>query len=95
MGHAISAAPLTVTVADASREYGDANPPLTGSVTGVKNTDGITASYTTAATQTSAVGEYAITATVNDPNNKLANYTVTNTPGTLTITKAPLTVTAT
>jgi hypothetical protein len=36
---------------------------------------------------------YPITATLNDPNSKLGNYTVTNTPGTLAINKATPTVT--
>jgi MBG domain (YGX type) len=76
---------LTVTCDNKSRDYGDANPPLTGTLTGVKNGDNITASYSTIATQSSNVGTYPITATLSDPGNKLPNYTVTNTAGTLTI----------
>jgi hypothetical protein len=47
--------------------------------------DGITASYATTATSESTPGNYAITATLADPDHKLANYVVINTPGTLTI----------
>ncbi len=89
----VTAAALTVTANNDSREYGDANPTLTGSITGIKNGDNITASYSTTATAASNVGGYAITATLNDPDSKLGNYTITNNSGTLTITAAALTVT--
>ena len=94
---------LTVTKADAveakansaSREYGEANPTFTGTLTGVKNNDAITASYSSAATQASDWGTYSIVTSLNDPNGKLGNYeapVLTN--GTLTVTKAPLTIKA-
>src|SRR5207245_1310204 len=53
-------------------------------------------SYSTTATPTSSVAgsPYVITATLVDPTSKLANYTVTNNAGHLTVTKATLTVTA-
>src|SRR4029077_10299008 len=41
-----------------------------------------------------AAGSYAIVPTLHDPDSKLGNYTLTRVNGTLTITKAPLTVTA-
>ena len=41
-----------------------------------------------------AVNTYDIIATLADPDNKLSNYNLTNTSGTLTVTKAPLTVQA-
>ena len=88
----VNAKALTVVVDNQSKVYGSANPTLTGTVSGVVSGDGITATYATTADPTTGVGTVAITATVNDPNSKLANYSVTNTPGTLTITKAPLTV---
>ena len=81
----IAKAPLTVTVNNAVRNQGEANPPLTGSVTGQQNGDVITATFSTTATVNSAPGSYPITATLNDPGNRLSNYQVTNTPGTLTI----------
>ena len=43
---------------------------------------------------TSNVGSYAITPVLSDPTNKLSNYAVSLTNGTLTITQVPLTVTA-
>lgn len=88
----VSRAPLAVKAADASRVYGDPNPAFTGTLTGVVNNDNITASYASAAVAASSVGTLPITAALIDPNSRLANYDVTNTPGTLTITAAPLTV---
>ena len=91
---------LTVTAADASRPYGQANPTFTGTLTGVIAGDGITASYASAATGTTAAGVYgpgdpnAIIPTLSDPNNKLSNYQVTSTNGTLTVTMVPLYVVA-
>jgi hypothetical protein len=93
-GLTITKAPLTVTADDASREYGDANPTFTGSITGIKNADDITAGYATSATPASSVGTYDIAPSLSDPDSKLGNYTVTVVDGTLTITKAPLTVMA-
>ena len=77
-----------------TRQYGQANPQLTGTVLGLQNGDNITAVFSTAATPASPVGSYAITATLNDPNGKLGNYTVTINQGTLTVTPAPLTISA-
>jgi hypothetical protein len=90
----VNPAPLTVTADNATRAYGAANPAFTGTITGLKNGDVVTATYSTTATATSPVGTYAITATLVDPNNVLGNYTVTNNPGTLTVTAAALVVTA-
>ncbi len=90
---AVSPAPLTVTVADATRPFGAPNPAFTGTIAGIKNADNITATYSTTATATSPLGTYPITATLVDPTSKLGNYSVTNNPGTLTITSAQLTVT--
>jgi len=90
----VNPAPLTVTAANASKLYGQANPPLTGSIVGIKNGDNITATYATTATQSSPVGTYPIVPTLVDPDSKLGNYTVTSINGTLTINPAPLTITA-
>src|SRR5207302_679678 len=57
---------------------------------GVRNGDNITASYTTAANRTSLPGNYPITPGLNDPDNRLGNYTVSVTNGTLTVTLLPL-----
>src|SRR5206468_2405222 len=56
----VNPAPLTVTAANASKLYGQANPPLTGSIVGIRNGDNITATYATAATQSSPAGTYPI-----------------------------------
>ena len=90
----VTPAALTVAAADATRVYGDPNPAFTGTITGIKNGDNITATYSTTATAASPVGTYPITPALVDPTNKLGNYTVTSTNGTLTITPAPLSVVA-
>ncbi len=62
----INQAQLAYTADAKTRLYGDANPALTGTVTGFKNTDTLgttttgTATFTTAATTASNVGSYAI-----------------------------------
>jgi hypothetical protein len=85
---------LTVTAADATRTYGSPNPSFTGTISGIKNNDNITAVYSAVATQASDAGTYAITPTLIDPGSRLGNYTVTVHNGTLTITQAHLTVIA-
>ncbi|GAA4427726.1 hypothetical protein GCM10023188_11170 [Pontibacter saemangeumensis] len=91
----IAQKPLAVVVANKSKVYGTDNPELTGTFSGAVESDGITVSYATTATKTSDVvaGGYPITATLADPNSKLANYIVSNTPAVLTITQAPATIT--
>jgi hypothetical protein len=90
----ITAGSLQVTAADASRAYGSENPAFGGTVTGVVAADGITVSYATTAVAGSPAGAYAIEPQLTDPNGRLGNYVVTLTPGTLTVSPAPLTVTA-
>ncbi|WP_392544136.1 MBG domain-containing protein [Oryzobacter telluris] len=91
----VTRAPLMITAADKTRVYGEANPVLTGSIVGLKNTDAITASYSASATVASSVGNYAIMPTAVDSSpTKLGNYTVTLVNGNLAITRATLTVTA-
>ncbi|HEX3586999.1 MAG TPA: MBG domain-containing protein, partial [Candidatus Angelobacter sp.] len=90
----VTPAPLSVVAADASRLYGDPNPAFSGTLTGIKNSDNITASFSSAADPTSPVGTYPIVPSLADPTNKLANYTVTSTNGTLTVNPAPLTIQA-
>src|SRR5439155_754518 len=90
----VTKAPLSVKADDASRLYGDANPNFTGTLSGVRNSDNITASYSSSATPASAVGSYAIVPALADPTSKLGNYTVTSTNGSLTVNKAPLSVMA-
>ncbi|MDB6028590.1 MAG: regulator of chromosome condensation, partial [Verrucomicrobiales bacterium] len=85
--------PLTATADNASRNYGDANPTFTGSITGVTNSDSITASFSSLATLGSLPGTYAITVTLNDPNGRIENYLVTKQNGTLTVNGVPPSIT--
>jgi gliding motility-associated-like protein len=91
----ITPAPLTITASDQSMTYGSAVPTLTANYNGFVNGDNasnlITApTFATTATSASPVGTYPITASgAADPN-----YTITYQPGTMTVTAAPLTVTA-
>ncbi|MDX5480101.1 MAG: YDG domain-containing protein [Hymenobacteraceae bacterium] len=89
----ITKASLSAVANDKARIYGVANPVLDGVLTGVKNNDPITASYSTTADASSNVGEYPITVALNDPDGKLPNYEVSTTNGTLTISQAPATIT--
>jgi hypothetical protein len=89
----INPAPLIITADNLSRFYGSVNPALTATFTGlVKNeTAAVVSGLTlgTTATHTSHAGTYAIT-----PSGATAdNYTITLSPGTLTVNPAPLTVT--
>ncbi|MGZ5527909.1 MAG: beta strand repeat-containing protein [Limisphaerales bacterium] len=85
---------LTITSDSTGKVYGDANPTFTGSVSGLLSGDSLSVSYATAADASTAVGSYDITQTIDDPNGVLANYSVTTNNGSLTITSAPLSVTA-
>ena len=82
----VSPAPLTVSADSFTQLVGQANPTLTGSIIGIQNNDPISVSFSTDATQQSAVGTYAIVPTLSDPAGKLANYSVTINSGSLTIT---------
>ena len=89
----IDQAALTVTADNNTKVYGDANPALTGTLTGVQNGDPVTPTYTTTATGSSPVGTYAIVAGVDATPAVLANYTVNATNGKLTVTKRDVTIT--
>jgi hypothetical protein len=93
---------LDLRVADATRVYGDANPTFALTVTGFVapragapvDTAAVLSRAPVAATEATAatgVGRYAITAT----GANAANYVFAYQPGTLQITPAALTVTAT
>jgi hypothetical protein len=77
---------LTVAANNAGKVYGIPNPAFTGTVTGAANNDSFTEMFSTAATNTSNVGTYAIVPSVTGSN--LSDYTVTAANGTLTVTKA-------
>lgn len=87
----ITKAALTVTANNATRPFGAANPAFTGTIAGIRNGDNITATYSTPATPASPVGAYPIMPALVDPTNKLGNYTVASTNGTLTVTQASTT----
>jgi MBG domain (YGX type) len=87
----VSQAALTLTAGNASRVYGAANPSFTAAATGAVNGDSFTVTATTTATSSSVVGAYTIVPVATGPN--LANYAVFSINGTLTVTKATLTVT--
>ena len=90
--YTITPAPLSLTVNNATREYGNPNPEFSSVITGFvegENADNqnMTVNYTCAADRQSNVGNYRILASVNAPN-----YEVTYHYGTLAVTKAPLTL---
>lgn len=86
---------LKAKVADASREYGDANPEFTSTYTGFVNNEDTSVltshgTFTTTAKATSDVGTYAIKQTGATAQNYVFEYE----DGKLTVNKAPLTMTA-
>ena len=86
----ITPAPLTITADDKSKVYGDANPALTATYTGLVNdeTSAVVSglNISTAATTGSNVGTYTITAA----DGTAANYIISFVNGILTITPAPV-----
>lgn len=93
--YTINPAKLTAKVKDASRQYGDANPQFSSIYTGFVNNEDTSlltsnGSYTTTATVKSEVGTYAIKQTGATAQNYVFEYE----DGTLTVDKAPLTMTA-
>ncbi len=95
----VQRAPLTVTAVNASRRYGAPNPTFTFNVNGLRNGDTVQQVFqgalATTAINTSPVGTYQITqgGLALTPYGA-ARYELTFAPGTLTVTRAPLTVTA-
>jgi hypothetical protein len=96
----VDPATLLVTANDASRDYGDANPAFSATITGFKllDTEGSAltgaAGLSTSATASSNVGPYAINASLGTLAANNGNYVFTFADGTLTVDSAPLTVTA-
>jgi hypothetical protein len=93
----VTAATLTVTANDASKDYGQANPGFTETITGYVNGDTASvvsgaASLSTTATPASGVGGYTITAAQGTLS--AANYRFALVNGTLSVSAAPLTITA-
>ncbi len=91
----INTAALSATPANAVRGYGFTDRSFSGTLNGILNGDNITASYDTAAGETSAPGAYDITATLSDNDTgALTNYSVTLNTGILTITSGAISVVA-
>ncbi len=90
----VSRRDLLISAENKSKVYGAAIPSFTGAIDGTQTGDAITLNFTTAADETSGVGTYAIVPQANAEAGVLDNYTVIPTNGTLTVTKAPLTITA-
>ncbi|MGB8436001.1 MAG: MBG domain-containing protein, partial [Burkholderiales bacterium] len=90
----ITPANLTITADNLTRPYGDANPPLTATFTGLTNGDTAAAipgvALATPAVPASNVGSYVITVT----SGANTNYTITYVNGQLSITPAPLQIMA-
>jgi hypothetical protein len=88
-------AALTITASNATKTYGTANPALSVTYAGFVNGDDNTSlttqpTVTTTAVTGSAVGTYPVTAS----GAASANYSISYTGGTLTVTQAALTITA-
>lgn len=82
----VSPAPMTATASNAMRLYGQTNPAFAAGIVGAVNGDTFTASTACSATTNSLPGNYPIIPSVNDPNHRLTNYSLTLVNGTLTIT---------
>src|SRR5207237_428669 len=88
----ISPRPASVTPNAASKIYGNADPALTGTLSGFLAADGVTATYSRAAGETVAGSPYAISATLS-PAGVLANYAITYNTASFTITAKAASVT--
>ncbi|SNZ19216.1 MBG domain-containing protein [Cohaesibacter gelatinilyticus] len=91
----VNKAPLTITASNASKTYGTAAAPFSYTQSGLVNSDSITSVSLASlgAPATANAGTYAITAD-NALGTGLGNYNISYVDGTLTVNKAPLTITA-
>jgi hypothetical protein len=93
----VAKAPLAIYVDNASKTYGNAAAPFSYTASGLvaANGDNITSLdlASLGAPATADAGTYAITAD-NAAGNGLGNYQIAYVPGTLTVNKADLTITA-
>jgi hypothetical protein len=81
----VSPAPLSIVADDLSRAAGQPNPAFTGTVSGVKNGEAISATFASEAADGSGAGTYPIVPTLNDASGRISNYAVTVSNGTLTV----------
>lgn len=92
----ITKAPLTLVASDISREYGEPNPVLRYTASGLKGDDTLLSALSenptisSTSTVSSNIGEYPIVISGGASNN----YSLSYKSGILTVTKAPLTVIA-
>lgn len=91
--YTINKAPMTLTINNMQREYGDPNPTFTYEISGFVNgeneqTLGATPAFECEATQKSKIGDYRILASL-----AASNYEITYKYGILSVVKAPLTAT--
>ncbi len=93
----------TLTANDATRVYGDVNPTLTATMSGINAIDAYVnsqfndlyqATASTTATQASNVGQYAITGNANGSEYFSQRYQLVRQDGRLTVTPAQLIVSA-
>ncbi|NHX90772.1 MBG domain-containing protein [Pseudomonas aeruginosa] len=93
----------TLTANDATRVYGDVNPTLTATMSGINAIDAYVnsqfndlyqATASTTATQASNVGQYAITGNANGSEYFSQRYQLVRQDGKLTVTPAQLIVSA-
>ena len=82
----VTPAPLSIVADDVTRAAGQPNPTFTGTITGLKNGDDITATQDSPATLGSEAGTYPIVPTLKDASGNIRNYVVSISNGTLTIT---------
>ena len=82
----VTPAPLSIVADDLTRAAGQPNPAFTGTITGIKNGDDITATHDSPATAGSEAGAYPIVPTLKDASGRIGNYAVTISNGTLTVT---------
>jgi hypothetical protein len=96
----VNRAPLTITAVNASRRYGAPNPAFVFNVDGLRNGDTVAqvleGAPATMATSASPVGSYQITqGSLRLTPYGAARYIINEfVPGTLNVTRAPLTITA-
>lgn len=91
----ITPAPLIVAANNASRPYGANNPVFTGTITGLLNTDPISATFISAATPASLVGTSAIVPTLLGAPSVLGNYAISVVNGTLNVVPEATSLTVT
>src|SRR5207245_6008116 len=82
----------SVAPAAASKIYGDADPTLTGTLSGFLAADAVTPTYTRTAGETVAGSPYTISATLT-PVGVLGNYNITSNTALFTINKRNASVT--